>query len=48
MLSPSEDNQSDVIEAFKSRKENPQKLTQLSLRSHPRSHLIQFYLSVSG
>ena len=39
MLSLSEDNQSDVIEAFKSRKENPQKLTQLSSRSHPR-HLV--------
>ena len=39
MLSLSEDNQTDVIEAFKSRKENPQKLTQLSSRSHPR-HLV--------
>ena len=39
MLSLSEDNQSDVIEAFKSRKETPQKLTQLSSRSHPR-HLV--------
>ena len=36
MLSFSEDNQSDVIEAFQSRKENPQKLTQLSSRSHQR------------
>ena len=39
MLSLSENNQSDVIEAFKSRRENPQKLTQLSSRSHPR-HLV--------
>ena len=39
MLSLSEDNQSVVIEAFKSRKENPQKLTQLSSRSDPR-HLV--------
>ena len=39
MLSLSEDNQSGVIEAFKSRKENPQKLTQLISSSHPR-HLV--------
>ena len=39
MLSLSEDTQSDVIEAFKSRKANPQKLTQLSARSHSR-HLV--------
>ena len=39
MLSLSDDNQSKVIEAFKSRKETPQKLTQLSSRSHPR-HLV--------
>ena len=39
MLSLSEDNHSIVIEAFKSRKENPQKLSQLSSRSDPR-HLV--------
>ena len=39
MLPLSEDNQSGVIEAFKSRKQTPQKLTQLSSRSHPR-HLV--------
>ena len=50
MLSLSEDNQYDVMESFnstspylddllKSRKENPQKPTQLSSRSHPR-HLV--------
>ena len=39
MLSLSDDNQSEGIEDFKSRKENPQKLTQLSSRSHPR-HLV--------
>ena len=40
MLSLLEDNQSDDIEAFKSRKKKPQKLTQLSSRSHPR-HLVR-------
>ena len=50
MLSLSDANQSEVIEAFtstsrylddllKSRKQNPQKLTHLSPRSHPR-HLV--------
>ena len=39
MVSPSDDKEAVIIQAFKSRKENPRKLTQLSSRSHPR-HLV--------